>query len=199
MQEPRDRGQPGRSGHALARRRTGRHGTAHAARGRACETGSGRASEEPRVNILPGDFDDPQVLALLRVHLAGMHDASPPGSVYALDLSGLKAPEIAFFTAWEGAALLGMGALKALDATSGEIKSMRTRAEHLRRGVAARILDHLLGVARSRGYRRVSLETGSGEAFEPALALYRKVGFVNGPCFGDYAPSPFNQFLHLAL
>jgi putative acetyltransferase len=156
-------------------------------------------AQDAPVKILPGDFDDPQVLALLRVHLAGMHAASPPGTVYALDLSGLKAPEIAFFGAWDGATLVGMGALKALDATSGEIKSMRTHADHLRRGVAARILDHLLGVARSRGYRRVSLETGSGEAFEPAFALYRKVGFVAGPCFGEYAPSEFNQFLHLAL
>lgn len=149
--------------------------------------------------IKPGDFEDARVLALLREHLAGMHANSPPGSVYALDLSSLKAPDIAFFTAWDTDSLMGMGALKALDATSGEIKSMRTAVAHLRQGVAAALLEHLIGLARSRGYRRVSLETGSGPAFEPALALYRRRGFVNGAPFGDYTASPFNQFLHLDL
>lgn len=151
------------------------------------------------MHIRPGDFDDPQVMALLRLHLAGMHAASPPGMVHALDLSGLKSPRISFFTAWAGAALLGMGALKELDATSGEIKSMRTAPAHLRKGVAAAMLDHLIAVARARGYRGLSLETGSGEVFEPALALYRRRGFVDGPAFGDYARTDFNQFLHLEL
>jgi putative acetyltransferase len=151
------------------------------------------------MQIRPGDFDDARVLDLLREHLAGMHASSPPGSVYALDLSGLQQPSIAFFTAWDGEDLLGCGALKHLDASAGEIKSMRTAARHLRRGAAARLLDHLLAVARSRGYARVSLETGSGAAFEPALALYRKVGFVPGPAFGDYVATEFNQFLHLKL
>ena len=154
---------------------------------------------ESRVRIVPGDLDDAQVLGLLRLHLAGMHAASPPGSVYALDLSGLRAPEIAFFTAWDGAALVGIGALKALDAASGEIKSMRTHPDHLRRGVAARLLEHLLALARARGYRRVSLETGTGPEFAAADALYRRYGFANGERFGDYAASDFNQFLHLEL
>lgn len=152
------------------------------------------------MTILPGDLADPRVLDLLREHLAGMHASSPPGSVYALDLSGLQAPEIAFFTVWDAdGELLGCGALKQLDAAAGEIKSMRTRAAHLRKGAAARMLDHLLALARARGYSRVSLETGSGPAFEPALALYRKFGFVNGGAFGDYVASEFNQFLHLDL
>jgi putative acetyltransferase len=151
------------------------------------------------LTILPGDFDDPQVLALLRTHLAGMHANSPPGSVYALDLSGLRQPDIAFFAAWAGDACVGMGALKEIDRTQGELKSMRTREDWLRKGVGAAMLDHLLGVARARGYTRVSLETGSGDAFEPALALYRRTGFVNGDVFGDYTPSAFNQFLHLDL
>ena len=152
------------------------------------------------MRVVSGNFRDPRVVDLLREHLAGMHASSPPGSVYALDLSGLQAPDIAFFTVWsDDGALLGCGALKHLDATTGEIKSMRTAAAHLRKGAAAHLLDHLLELARSRGYTRVSLETGSGPAFEPALALYRKRGFANGGVFGDYVASEFNQFLHLEL
>ena len=151
------------------------------------------------MRIIAGDFDDPQVLALLRLHLAGMHASSPPGSVYALDLSGLRQPSIHFVTAWEGDLLLGMGALKVLDDASGEIKSMRTHPDHLRKGVAGAILEHLIETSRVRGFRRVSLETGSGPAFDPALALYRRRGFTNGAAFGDYAASAFNQFLHLDL
>jgi len=92
-----------------------------------------------------------------------------------------------------------MGALKELDAAAGEIKSMRTDPAYLRRGVAAAMLEHLIAIAQERGYRRLSLETGSGTAFEPALALYRRRGFVDGAPFGDYTKSAFNQFLHLDL
>jgi putative acetyltransferase len=151
------------------------------------------------VMIRPGDLSDPQVLGLLRLHLAGMNAITPAGSVYALDLTGLRAPEVTLWTAWDGDTLLGCGALKELDPATGEIKSMRTDPGHLRRGVGARLLEHLLAVARSRGYRRVSLETGAGEAFEPALVLYRRYGFTDGPAFGDYLASEFNQFLHLDL
>src|SRR5215475_6580957 len=136
--------------------------------------------------IVSGDFENPQLLALLRLHLAGMHANSPPGSVNAFDLSGLKAPDISVYTAWHDDKLLGMAALKELDAVTGEIKSMRTDPAHLREGVAAALLDHILSVANERDYRRLSLETGSGEAFEPALALYRKNGFINGGTFGGY-------------
>ena len=149
--------------------------------------------------IQPGDFGDPQVLDLLHTHLGGMHATSPPGSVYALDLSGLQAPDITFWTAWEGGTLLGFGALKELTPVIGEVKSMRTSGTHLRKGVASRLLEHMIAVARSRGYTRLSLETGSGPAFEPALALYRRYGFVNGEVFGKYRKSDFNQFLHLGL
>jgi putative acetyltransferase len=145
-----------------------------------------------------GDFDDARVLDLLREHLAGMHASSPPGSVYALDLSGLQQPSVSFFTVWDAGELLGCGALKDLG-NAGEVKSMRTTARHLRRGAGAFLLLHLLELARNRGYTRVCLETGSGDAFEPALALYRKHGFVPGPPFGDYVATEFNQFLHLAL
>ena len=151
------------------------------------------------MKIILGDFDDERVLALLREHLAGMHANTPAGHVYALDLSGLRVPAVTFVTAWVGEDLLGCGAIKELDATSGELKSMRTASAHLRKGVGAALLEHLLALARARGYRRVSLETGSGAAFEPALALYRKYGFANGGAFGDYVASEFNQFLHLAI
>jgi putative acetyltransferase len=151
------------------------------------------------VEIRPGDFTDARVLELLREHLAGMQASSPPGSVYALDLSGLQHASIAFVTAWDGDDLLGCGALKQLDTRAGEIKSMRTAARHLRRGAAAVLLEYLIDLARSRGYTRISLETGSGPAFEPALALYRKYGFVPGAAFGDYVATEFNQFLHLAI
>src|SRR5262245_4314220 len=149
--------------------------------------------------IVPGDFENAQLLTLLRLHLAGMHASSPPGSVYALDLSGLKALDISVYTAWLDDKLLGMAALKQLDVATGEIKSMRTDPGHLRKGVAAALLNHILNVAKQRGYRRLSLETGSGDAFEPALALYRKNGFVDGEAFGGYEVTSFNQFLHLDL
>lgn len=149
--------------------------------------------------ILPGDFSNPHVLDLLRAHLAGMHANSPPGSVFALDLSGLQQPEISFYTAWDGDTLMGMGALKALPDNTGELKSMRTHAAHLRKGVAAALLEHMIAEAKRRGYRRLSLETGSGPAFDAALTLYRRYGFTGGPAFGDYEKSEFNQFLHLDL
>jgi len=128
-----------------------------------------------------------------------MHSSSPPGHVFALDWSGLQKPEISFYALWQDDELLGVGALKELDSKNGEIKSMRTADAHLRNGVGAAILDHIIAEARKRGYARLSLETGSGPAFEPALALYRKRGFVKGEAFGGYEASSFNQFLHLDL
>ena len=145
------------------------------------------------------DLTGPEIGALLTYHLAEMHRTSPPGSVFAFDLDRLRAPDVSFWSAWDGDDLLGCGALKQIDSRHGELKSMRTAPAHLRRGVAAAILDHLIGVARTRGYRRISLETGSGLAFEPALALYRRRGFRDGAAFGDYVRSDFNQFLHLDL
>ena len=149
--------------------------------------------------IKPGDFEDDRVTALLARHLEGMHATSPAGHVFALDWSELQMPEISFYALWEGEELLGFGALMELETRAGEIKSMRTADAHLRRGVAATILEHIIAEARRRGYARLSLETGSGAAFEPALALYRKYGFINGEAFGKYVKSPFNQFLHLDL
>jgi putative acetyltransferase len=149
--------------------------------------------------IRPGDFGDDRVKALLARHLEGMHANSPPGHVFALDWSGLQKPEISFYALWEDEELLGFGALKQLEPRAGEIKSMRTADAHLRKGVAATILEHIIAEARQRGYTRLSLETGSGPSFEPALALYRKRGFTEGGAFGDYEKSAFNQFLHLDL
>lgn len=152
-----------------------------------------------RTHIRAITVDDEQVLALLRVHLAGMRANSPAGSVYALDVSGLTHPSVSFFGLWDESSLMAFGALKELDRTHGEIKSMRTAAAYLRRGAAARILEHLVDLARQRRYLRLSLETGTGAAFEPAIALYRRYGFSNGEPFGDYASSEFNQFMHLVL
>jgi putative acetyltransferase len=149
--------------------------------------------------VKAGDFEDPRVKALLARHLEGMHANSPPGHVFALDWSGLQQPDISFYALWEGEELLGFGALKELDSRTGEIKSMRTADAHLRRGVAASILEHIIAEARRRLYTRLSLETGSGPAFEPALTLYHKYGFIDGGAFADYTKSPFNQFLHLDL
>jgi putative acetyltransferase len=106
---------------------------------------------------------------------------------------------VTLWSAWAGDEILGMGALKRLDARSGEVKSMRTHPNHLRRGVASALLEHIIIEARTRGYHRLSLETGSGPAFEPALELYRRRGFVDGSPFGEYTLSDFNQFLHLRI
>jgi putative acetyltransferase len=151
------------------------------------------------MRILPGDFEDPQVKALLALHLRGMHENSPAGSVFALDWSSLQRPEISFYTLWDGESLMGCGALNHLARRHGEIKSMRTHPFHLRQGVGQKILEHIIAEADSRGYHRLSLETGSGPAFDAALMLYRKYGFANGDAFGDYTKSNFNQFLHLDL
>lgn len=151
------------------------------------------------IAIRPDDLRDPAVLALLRLHLEDAHRNSPPGHSFAFNAERLRGADVGLWTAWEGATLLGCSALKALDPTHGEVKSMRTAPGHLRRGVAAALLDHLVAVARARGYRRLSLETGSGPSYEAALALYCGRGFVSGPAFGDYVGSAFNQFMHLDL
>jgi putative acetyltransferase len=140
-----------------------------------------------------------QTRNLLRLHLEGMHANSPVGSVFALDLAGLREPAVTVWSLWLGDSVAGIAALKDLGGRSGEIKSMRTHPDFLRRGVAAALLDHIVTVARARGMRRLSLETGSGPAFEPALTLYRGRGFVAGDAFADYTKSAFNQFLHLSL
>jgi putative acetyltransferase len=151
------------------------------------------------LEIRVDDLSGPQTRDLLALHLSGMHANSPAGHVFALDLSGLQAPGVTVWSAWSGGSIAGIGALKALGDGSGEIKSMRTHPDHLRQGVGAAILEHIIGAARRQGLTRLSLETGSGEAFEPALAMYRRRGFQSGGAFGDYEASAFNQFMHLDL
>ncbi len=143
--------------------------------------------------------DQELVRDLIALHLAGMHASSPPENVFALDLSGYAKPGLSLWGGWRGKALAGMIALQRLGAGQAEIKSMRTHPDHLRRGVAQALLEHLIAVAQGEGIARLSLETGRGDAFEPALGLYRRRGFVDGGAFSDYAPSDFSQFLHLDL
>jgi putative acetyltransferase len=145
------------------------------------------------------DLSDEACRQLLALHLAAMHANSPPGCTYALDLSGLKAPGVTVWSVWDGGTVVGIGALKELGAGNAEIKSMRTHPDHLRRGVAVLLLDHIVAVAKQRGLARLSLETGSGPTFEPALALYRRRGFIDGEAFSEYRQNGFSQFLHLSL
>jgi putative acetyltransferase len=145
------------------------------------------------------DLRGPEIARLLEEHMADMRAASPPESVHALDLDGLRKPEISFWTLWQGNQLAGCGALKELDATHAEIKSMRTAAAFRRRGVARQVLQHLLDQARQRQYQRVSLETGPMAFFAPARALYASFGFE--PCgpFADYWNDPNSVFMTMAL
>lgn len=145
------------------------------------------------------DLSGEAVRALLSLHLRGMHANSPACHVHALDLTGLLQPNITVWSVWDDEVLVGIGALKLIDAGQGEVKSMRTHPDHLRRGVAAALLDHIIAAARASGVARLSLETGRGEAFDPALALYRRRGFEPGAPFADYQANAFSQFFHLAL
>jgi len=153
-------------------------------------------------SLLQVELDDlsrPQVHDLLREHLSNMYELSPPESVHALDLSKLRSPDITFWTVWDGPTLLGCGALKELDPEHGEVKSMRTPKAHRRRGAGRAILVRILEEARSRGYARLSLETGAHEDFLPAQRLYESFGFRYCGPFDSYAPDPHSVFMTLAL
>lgn len=145
------------------------------------------------------DLSGPEIRALLEEHLRSMHELSPPESVHALDLAALRRPEITFWTAWSEEALVGCGALKELDAAHGEVKSMRTPAAHRRSGVGRAMLEHIIAVARSRAYARLSLETGSMDAFLPARRLYESFGFSYCAPFADYAEDPNSVFMTRAV
>ena len=136
---------------------------------------------------------------LLREHLEDMYAQSPPESVHALDIEALRMPEITFWSVWDGEELAGCGALKELDSEHAEIKSMRTATLFLRKGVASRMLEYIIREAKSRGYARLSLETGSMASFEPAQRLYRKFGFVECEPFGSYSKDPLSLFMTLEL
>jgi putative acetyltransferase len=147
------------------------------------------------MEIRRDDLRGPEIARLLEEHLRDMHLHSPPESVHALDLERLRRPEITFWTVWGGSELMGCGALKELDTAHGEIKSMRTASAHLRKGVAAALVRHILAEARKRGYRRLSLETGAPDAFMPARRLYERHGFSYCGPFADYVDDPYSVFM----
>ncbi len=149
--------------------------------------------------IKPDDVSGAEIRALLQIHFEGMLANSPKDSCHFLDFDGLTAPDVSFWSIWDGSDLMGCGALKELSSTEGEIKSMRTAEAHLRRGAAAQILDHIIAEARARGYERLSLETGSGDTFMPATLLYVARGFQPCPPFADYVEDPFSRFFSLGL
>lgn len=147
------------------------------------------------MDIRIDDLSSPEISQLLQEHLQGVARHSPPESVHALDLEALREPEVTFWSVWRDAELVGCGAIKELDSRHGEIKSMRTASSHLRKGVAAGLMRHILEEARRRSYKRLSLETGSMEAFAPARGLYSRFGFkLCGP-FGDYVEDPHSVFM----
>ncbi|MBT2327053.1 GNAT family N-acetyltransferase [Variovorax paradoxus] len=145
------------------------------------------------------DLSRPEIHALLDEHLQNMHALSPPESVHALDLNKLRRPDITFWSAWNGSVLVGCGALKELDSKHGEIKSMRTPSALRRQGAGRATLVHIIDVARSRGYQRLSLETGAQQAFKPAHRLYESFGFARCGPFGDYVEDPNSVFMTLRL
>ena len=145
------------------------------------------------------DFSRSEVRDLLAEHLRNMHALSPPESVHALNLDGLKASDVTFWTVWRGDELLGCGALKALGARHGEVKSMRTPAGKRRQGAGRRVLAHIIDVARARGYERLSLETGAAASFQPAHRLYESHGFRRCGPFGVYPNDPNSVFMTLEL
>lgn len=147
------------------------------------------------MEIRSGGLDDPRVVALLRHHFAKCHEMTPPGSAHVFDVSKLKAPDVDFFAAWEGETLLGVGAVKHLTSDHGEVKSMHTTKAARRRGVGGAILRHIIDVARTRGVKRLSLETGSFGYFETARKLYLQHGFVECEPFGNYRPDPNSTFM----
>ena len=149
--------------------------------------------------IVEDDLTGEAIAALLREHFQNMHAITPVGSAHVLDLDSLRAPDFTFWSAWEDDSLLGCGALKALDASSGEVKSMRTVEAHKRRGVASSILSHIISVARQKGYQHLYLETGSFPAFQAARTFYEKHGFEYGVPFGSYQEDPNSVFMTKCL
>jgi putative acetyltransferase len=158
-----------------------------------------RARRLTGMDIRLDDLSGSQVHALLEEHLRSMAKLSPPESVHALNLDELRKAEITFWTAWSEDVLLGCGALKELNARHGEIKSMRTAIAHRRKGVARAMLAHIIEEARKRSYSRLSLETGSMQAFEPAQSLYATFGFTYCRPFADYIEDPNSVFMTRSL
>jgi putative acetyltransferase len=151
------------------------------------------------LRIEDGGLDDPRVIGLLQHHVARARAETAPGSAHALDLAELRGPEVRFWSAWVGDELVGVGALKRLDAEHGEIKSMHTAEAARGRGVGSALLRHIMAEARAAGMGRLSLETGSWPYFLPARALYARHGFVECGPFGDYRDDPNSIFMTIAL
>mgnify|MGYP001294792014 CR=1 FL=1 len=147
------------------------------------------------MHIIIDNLQGREIRALLEEHFAGMLASSPADSCHFLDFDGLRAGNVTFWSIWDGESLAGCGALKEIGPDHGEIKSMRTHKAHLRKGAASQMLEHIIATAKERGYSRLSLETGSAPAFEPALSLYRAYGFTDCPPFADYKPDPFSIFM----
>ena len=151
------------------------------------------------MHIVEGCLDDARVVELLQAHVIRARAETAPGSAHALDLSGLRAPGVTFWTAWDGDAVVGVGALKRLSADHGEVKSMHTAEAARGRGVGSAMLRQIMAAARARGMSRLSLETGAWAYFAPARALYARHGFVECGPFGDYREDPNSVFMTVAL
>ena len=151
------------------------------------------------MNIVDSGLDDSRVQALLQYHFTTARAETGRGSAHALDLSGLKSPDIHFYSAWEEDRIIAIGALKLLSETHGEIKSMHTSQSQRRKGVGSAMVQHIIASARHMGMARLSLETGSWPYFIPARELYKRHGFIECPPFGDYLPDPNSIFMTLEL
>ena len=151
------------------------------------------------VSIHVADLSDKKVIELLEGHSETMKTSSHPMQTLAPALSDLRRSEITVWTVWQERSLVGVGALKTLGSDLGELKLVRTHANHLRKGIGACLLNFIIVIARSRGMKSLSLVTGTGTSFEAANALYRRMGFIEGAQFSDYSGSQFDIFFHLAL
>jgi putative acetyltransferase len=151
------------------------------------------------MHIVEGGLDDPRVVALLHTHLTRARAETARGSAHALDLSGLRSPDVTFWSAWEGDSVVGVGALRRLSADHGEVKSMHTAEAARGRGVGSALLRQIMATARAGGMSRLSLETGAWPYFAPARALYARHGFVECGPFGDYREDPNSVFMTLVL
>lgn len=158
-----------------------------------------RPADRRPIQVRLDDLSSPEVQALIAEHLEGMRGNSPPGNVHALAIDELRRPDVTFWSAWQDSVLCGCGALKELDAESAEVKSMRTRPAFLRQGVGQALLDEMIRTARKRNYTRLLLETGAGDAFAAAHALYARNGFDWCGPFADYEATDFNVFMVKAL
>jgi putative acetyltransferase len=160
-------------------------------------TSGGHAANVCDVKIVVDDLSGPEIAAFLDEHVQQMREITPLESKHALDLDGLRTPEITFWTVWDedDGNLVGCGAIKRLDADHAELKSMRTAVARKRSGIASALLDHIISEARRMGFTRLSLETGSAEFFQPARSLYQNFGFTPCQPFADYRLDPHSVYL----